>query len=94
VPIRQAARAACRRATGDRGNEQTCVRVHGGWSVHDPRMGAQGYNRWASVYLDDGFRMWVLINSSGQDKGSGTAGPPPLDVPVLERVATSDLWFG
>jgi hypothetical protein len=36
----------------------------------------------------------VLIYSSGSEKGSATSGPPPLDVPDLERVATSDLWFG
>jgi hypothetical protein len=77
-----------------RGHGQSCVRVPGGLSVHDTSMDDQSYNRWASVYLDNGFRMWVLIYSSGSEKGSATSGPPPLDVPDLERVATSDLWFG
>jgi hypothetical protein len=56
-------------------------------------MDDQNYNRWVSVYLDNGFRVWVLIYNSGEQKGSSSAGPPPLDVPDLEKVATSDLWF-
>ncbi|HET9840683.1 MAG TPA: hypothetical protein VFQ01_01660 [Nocardioides sp.] len=75
------------------GNGQSCVRIPGGLSVHDVRMDDQNYNRWVSVYLDNGFRMWVLIYNSGEQKGSSSAGPPPLDVPDLEKVATSDLWF-
>jgi hypothetical protein len=83
----------CGAAVGQ-GNGQSCVRITGGLSVHDTRMDDQSYNRWASVYLDNGFRMWVLIYNSGSEKGSATSGPPPLDVPALERVAISDLWFG
>jgi hypothetical protein len=56
-------------------------------------MGDQSYNRWVSVYRDNGFQMWVLIYNSGSEKGSGSGGPPPIDVPDLERVATSPLWF-
>jgi hypothetical protein len=86
------ARARCVEGAGT-GNGQSCVRVRGGWSKHDATMGDQSYNRWVSVYRDNGFQMWVLIYSSGSEKGSGSGGPPPLDVPDLERVATSPLWF-
>jgi hypothetical protein len=94
VPVHQDAREACGRATGDRGNDQRCVRVSGGWSVHDPHMDETNTNRWVSVYRDNGFRMWVLIYNSGDEKGSSAGGAPPLDVSALERVATSDRWFG
>ena len=72
---------------------QTCARVPGGWSVHDRQMGETNLNRWVSVFRDNGFRVWVLIYNSGSEKGSSTTGPPPLDVPDLEKVATSPLWF-
>jgi hypothetical protein len=93
VPLHRDAREACGRAIGDRGNEQSCVRVRGGWSVRDPHMDEANTNRWVSVYLDNGFRMWMLIYNSGDEKGSSAGGTPPLDVPALERVATSDRWF-
>ena len=83
----------CRAMTRGSLGDQTCVRVHGGWAVHDRSMDDQSYNRWVSVFLDNGFRVWVLIYNSDAEKGSATAGPPPLDVPDLERVATSDLWL-
>jgi hypothetical protein len=72
---------------------QTCVRARRGWAVHDANMADTDLNRWVSVYRDNGFRMWVLIYNSGSEKGSAAGGPPPLDVPDLEKVATSDLWF-
>ena len=92
-PYDGVARDRCRAVTGSRGSGQSCVRVDGGWSVHDDLMDAQALNRWASVFRDNGFRMWVLIYNSGSEKGSASVGPPPLDVPALEKVATSDLWF-
>ena len=57
-------------------------------------MDDQAHNRWVSVYLDNGFRMWVLIYNSGSEKGTSAGGLPPLGVPDLEKVATSPLWFG
>jgi hypothetical protein len=60
--------------------------------VHDPTMIDADYNRWVSVFRDNGFRVWVMI-SNGPAKGSASGGPPPLDVAALEQVATSDLWF-
>jgi hypothetical protein len=92
VPYDGPARAACEAAVGDPGSEQFCVRVSGGWAVHDRLMTATDLNRWVSVYLDNGFRIWVMINN-GPGKGSAGDGPPPLGVPDLEQVATSDLWF-
>ena len=77
-----------------KGTGQSCVRVDGGWSKRDVMMDDQAYNRWVSVYLDNGFRMWVLIYNSGSEKGTSAGGPPPLGVPDLEKVATSPLWFG
>jgi hypothetical protein len=91
-PYPGSARAGCADAVGDPGSEQLCVRVRGGWAVHDRTMGDTDYNRWVSVFLDNGFRVWVMI-TNGPGKGSATGGPPPLGVPDLERVATSDLWF-
>jgi hypothetical protein len=88
------AERACTQGVGGADTGQSCVRVRGGWSVHDVRMDAQSYNRWVSVYLDNGFHMWVLIYNSGSEKGSSSGGPPPLDVSDLEKVATSHLWFG
>jgi hypothetical protein len=93
-PYRGDARAVCRQSTRRSLGTQTCVRVPGGWAVHDSTMNGQSYNRWSSVLRDNGFRMWVMISNSGGDKGTASAGPPPLDVPDLERVATSDRWFG
>ena len=78
----------------DAASGQSCVRVDGGWSKRDVMMDDQAYNRWVSVYLDNGFRMWVLIYNSGSEKGTSAGGPPPLGVPDLEKVATSPLWFG
>lgn len=86
-------RAACRALTRGSLGTQTCVRVRGGWSLHDSTMGDQDYSRWVVVELDNGFHVWVMINNSSGDKGSSDGGPPPLDVPDLERVATSRLWF-
>lgn len=85
--------AECRQATRGSFGTETCVRVRGGWASRDSTMYEQDYARYASVHLDNGFRMWVMINNSSGEKGSATGGPPPLDVPDLERVATSDLWF-
>lgn len=87
-------RAVCRQDTRGSLGTQTCVRVRGGWAVRDSTMDDQSYNRWSVVLRDNGFRVWVMIYSSGDEKGSSSAGPPPLDVPDLERVATSPLWFG
>jgi hypothetical protein len=56
-------------------------------------MDEQSYNRWSVVLRDNGFRVWVMIYNSGGEKGSSSAGAPPLDVPDLESVATSPLWF-
>jgi hypothetical protein len=93
APITRPPRAECRWLTGGAGSGQTCVRVRGGWSVHDAQMDDQSYNRWVNVSLDRGFRMWVLVYNSGGEKGSAASGAPPLGVPELEKVATSDLWF-
>lgn len=93
TPYDGEARARCLHVTDDRGSGQACVRVPGGWSVHDDQMTATDLNRWVSVYRDNGFQMWVLIYNSGSEKGSTSGGQPPLGVPALERVATSDLWF-
>ena len=92
VPYDGPARTRCEAAVGDPGGGQSCVRVSGGWAVHDQMMTATDLNRWVSVYLDNGFRVWVMI-TNGPGKGTAGGGPPPLDVPDLERVATSDLWF-
>jgi hypothetical protein len=94
TPFDGSAHRHCVIPTWTTGSGQSCVRVPGGWSLHDVMMHRQGYNRSASVYLDNGFQMWVLIYNSGSEKGSTTGGPPPLDVPDLEKVATSPLWFG
>jgi hypothetical protein len=91
-PYDGSARAGCLGAVGDRGSEQFCVRVRGGWAVHDRTMSDADFNRWVSVFRDNGFRVWVMI-ANGPGKGSATGGPPPLDVPDLEQVATSDRWF-
>ena len=93
TPFHGDAADKCRAGVGKRSG-QSCVRVDGGWSKHDVMMDDQTFNRWASVYRDNGFQMWVLIYNSGSEKGSTTGGPPPLDVPDLEKVATSPLWFG
>jgi len=87
------ARAECRRVTRGSWGTETCVRVRDGWAARDSTMDQQNYSRYAGVHLDNGFRMWVMINNSSEEKGSATAGPPPLDVADLEKVATSDLWF-
>lgn len=83
----------CLAATLGSLGDQTCVRVSGGWAVHDRTMTDTDLNRWVSVFRDNGWRVWVLIYNSDAEKGSTSAGPPPLDVADLERVATSDLWF-
>jgi hypothetical protein len=93
-PYRGGARAVCDQNVKGSLGTQTCVRVRGGWAVHDSTMGDQSLNRWSSVLRDNGFRMWVMIYNSADEKGSNSAGPPPLDVRDLERVATSPLWFG
>jgi len=93
-PFHGDARAVCARSTKGSLGTQTCVRVRDGWAVHDSTMDDQSYNRWSSVLLDNGFRMWVMISNSADEKGSRTAGPPPLGVHDLEKVATSPLWFG
>jgi hypothetical protein len=85
--------AGCRSAVQGSLGSQSCVRAPGGWAVHDSMMRDTNLNRWVSVYRDNGFRMWLLIYNSGSEKGSDAAGPPPLGVPDLEKVATSDLWF-
>ena len=94
TPFKGDAHRQCVLPTWSRGSHaQSCVRVSHGWSLHDVTMDDQAYNRWASVYLDNGFQMWVLIYNSGSEKGTSAGGPPPLDVPDLEKVATSPLWF-
>ncbi|HET7432277.1 MAG TPA: hypothetical protein VFJ89_12290 [Nocardioides sp.] len=93
APYHGDSHARCLSAVHGSLGTQSCVRVPGGWAVHDAMMTDTDLNRWVSVYRDNGFRMWVLIYNSGSEKGSAAAGPPPLDVPDLEQVATSDLWF-
>ena len=86
-------RTACDRSAKGSLGTQTCVRVKGAWSVHDSMMDDENNGRWAAVLRDNGFRVWVMVSNTSADKGSFSAAPPPLDVPDLERVATSDLWF-
>lgn len=94
TPFDGDSRSACERTLDQTVSSIRCVRVPGGWAVRDAQMDAQDNNRWANVFRDNGWQMWVLIYNSGSEKGSPSGGPPPLDVPDLEKVAISSLWFG
>ena len=90
TPFRGDAHAKCLSVVE---GDVTCVRVDGGWAVHDPHVAETDLNRWASVYRDNGWQLWVLDYNSSGEKGAVGAGTPPLGVPELTKVATSDLWF-
>jgi hypothetical protein len=94
TPFDGDARHACERTLDRQVASTRCVRMPGAWVVRDDTMGEQSYHRSANVFRDDGWQAWVLIYNSGDEKGSSSAGAPPLDVADLERVATSDLWVG
>jgi hypothetical protein len=94
TPFDGDARHACERTLDRQVTSIRCVRVPGAWVVRDDTMGEQSSNRSANVFRDDGWQAWVLIYNSGDEKGSSSAGAPPLDVADLEKVGTSDLWVG
>jgi hypothetical protein len=94
APFDGDSRSACERTMDQQVSSIRCVRVSGGWAVRGSQMDAQDNNRSANVLRDNGWQMRVLIYNSGSEKGSPSGGPPPLDVPDLEKVATSGLWFG